>query len=359
MRTLYLLLAFVFVQGHLTAQEQIGWRVDKYAGINNAVLQPAAPVNMPLDWDVNVLEGSFFLSNNYAYLSRTGILPLLGILKRGEPLFMSEVTMDGETAATYEPSRVTFNYYDGDRRRFGYVSSSILGPSFSYRYKENTRFGFLTRLRIMGSGLSLDGDYSYFPYHARHWGTENDFEVSKMNLASAVFTEVGFNVAHAIKRKKGQWNLGATVNVIGAFRGAYIENTREFQYFKVDSFIVAGTGANLHTGYTQDFVQVAGYRPRVNGMGFGLDFGVQYLTGRRPGRNGGYRWELGLSLLDAMEDLVQGHGTHPLLPLRRVVPAAGLELLQKADVVHRPQLAQQRGVCLCAQLSRCQHCVVH
>ncbi len=293
---LYLLMIWVWCQGNLSAQELIGWRVDDYAGINNAVLQPAAPVNMPLEWDINIFEGSLFLSNNYAYLSRTGVLPLLGILRRGEPLFTSELQLDSETA-TYQPGRVTFNYYNGDRRRFGYVSASFLGPSFSYRFKERTRLGVLTRFRAMGSGMSLDGDFSYFPYHARHWGTENEFEVSKMNLASAMFTQVGFNISHAIPRKKGQWNVGATLNLIGGLRGAYFRNLREFQYHKVDSFIIAGTDPLLHAGYTTDFVQVTGYRPKLNGYGFGLDFGVQYLTGKR--RTGEYRWKLGFSLLDA------------------------------------------------------------
>ena len=49
------------------SQEQIGLRVENYAGVGSLSLNPTWQTTNPLAWDLNLVEASVFMDNNYAY----------------------------------------------------------------------------------------------------------------------------------------------------------------------------------------------------------------------------------------------------------------------------------------------------
>ena len=50
------------------AQEQLGLRMERYAGVNSLMHNPANNLVSPLKWDVNLVELGVFVDNNYAFI---------------------------------------------------------------------------------------------------------------------------------------------------------------------------------------------------------------------------------------------------------------------------------------------------
>jgi len=58
-------------------QEQLGLRLENYAGVSSIPLNPAGNLTNPLRWDVNLVGAGMFWSNNYAFIKKTNTLDLI------------------------------------------------------------------------------------------------------------------------------------------------------------------------------------------------------------------------------------------------------------------------------------------
>ena len=57
----------------LHAQEQLGMRFERFAGLNGATLNPAQSAFMPHPWEVNLVGADVFFENNYCYVTNAGV----------------------------------------------------------------------------------------------------------------------------------------------------------------------------------------------------------------------------------------------------------------------------------------------
>src|SRR5690606_12877543 len=63
-------LLFVFSFGKISAQEQLGWMNDNYAGVNAIDLQPASIVDSRFKFDMSLVHFNYHVMNNYVGLKR-------------------------------------------------------------------------------------------------------------------------------------------------------------------------------------------------------------------------------------------------------------------------------------------------
>ena len=63
------------------AQEQLGLRLDNYAGVNALTLNPAANATNPLTWDVNLAGFGAWLNTNLGYIQKASVSKVLNNMK--------------------------------------------------------------------------------------------------------------------------------------------------------------------------------------------------------------------------------------------------------------------------------------
>lgn len=295
MRTFPLPLILCCVVTGIFAQEQLSWRLDNYAGINSAFYNPAAPANSPLGWDINLLEISHYSDNNYAYLDNTSGLKALKMLRNwdAENFYFFRVGRIPNDFDYKGKDVLLYNYFEGDRGRYGYTHTAALGPSLSFRLAGGTSLGLFTRARVLASAIGLDGDLSYYTYNYRPYG--ETFIIDPVEVGLGGWTEIGLNLAQAIPTATGRFNIGVSARRLSAYQSVYLRNDFAFDYAKVAMDSIQGENFRLSGGMTDDWLDLEGDLSS-NGNGWAVDLGIQYLAGMDD--EGNYLWKFGLALLD-------------------------------------------------------------
>lgn len=289
MQRTILYLAAWLLPALLSGQMQLGWRADNYSGINSALLNPAAPLNTPYSWDLNLMEGSVFAANNYAYVRQTSLGKLFNTDENTN--FVSAPDADGET----KPGDVIIDYFNNNRTRFASVQWAYLGPSLSVRVAPLTRVGVFTRFRSMLSARKIDEDLSYYIFTERPFNTPT--LIDPFQVATAIWGELGLNVAQGIPlANDAQLNLGLSIRRLYGYEGGYAANERSFEYTRLSQNTLTGQAPTLSAAFTDSAIESDNYSPAANGKGWGFDLGFQYVA---TDGDGGYRWRVGASLLDA------------------------------------------------------------
>ncbi len=270
------------------AQEQLGIRTSNYAGINATILNPSGHLTSPFSYDVNVLELSQHVSNNYLYLQNTGLVDLL---RRGSSLsFYSAVEPPNGGVG---PDAVFFDFYDDGRTRYAFSTTGVLGPSFYTALDEHHVVGLITRLRGLGSATSIPDNLSFYRWRDRAFN--EPFEADPFRSASLLAVEVGLNYLYRQRRSFGWIGWGATLKYLLPAEGAYLDSPDHLQLMKPDSTRLTSEPFTMDLAFTNTLLQPSSYRPSINGRGLGLDVGFTLTLDRR---GGGYRWKLGAALLD-------------------------------------------------------------
>ena len=284
-----LIIALLLFPLLLSAQMQLGWRTDTYAGINSAILNPALPGRTPYNWDVNLGEASFFLANNYAYLENTSIPALLRLRDADvEVYYRPDLPNDlpaGQETLIYDFSRNS-SYY-------GEEFVQILGPSFSLQLAPQTRIGIFTRWQNMGNTRQLDEDLGYYQWNAIP--SFQEFTLEEGNAAAAAWSEVGLNISQGIETSSGTLLIGANIRRLWGQRGAYFSNRKDFSLSKLPNATgLEGLDFEIEAGFTENLTDTDDYTD-TPGRGWGVDLGMLY---RIDLGDGFYRWEFGIGLLD-------------------------------------------------------------
>lgn len=275
----------------LTAQAQLGQRLDAFAGINGVFLQPAANVSTPYDWDLNLANVGIAFSNNYAFLSNASGF---GLLRDARQNLTADVLEDDQAWALGDQT-YAYDFLNRGEKHFGNFELDVLGPAFSIQVGDWTRIGAFSRFRTSVGARGIDANFSYYPYDQRANGSS--FVLDQTTAAMASWAEVGLHLSQAIPvGDEAELQLGLNARYLIPFEGGYFSNPggTEFTKFGVDTI-------GLRSGVTQ-FAFSGGVRDADNistpsGNGFGFDIGLRYAW--EPLKQGGYRYTLGLSVIDA------------------------------------------------------------
>lgn len=276
------------------SQEQLGMRLERYAGIYSASLNPANTAFNPNRWEISLFSADVFLENSYAYLRNTSLPHAL----RNTSKIVSVI----DTSAENPPVRdaIFQDYFDGKRKMHAVVQARVTGPSFSFRLGEDRVLGLVTAFR---TGIS-----SYKIPRVLAYRTISDLPINQaVNIPPAgvqglAWAEIGLHYSHRNTDADVYTAFGATPRLLLGFEGFFSRAQSAFDYTQRPGDTVTFGSARwdyaLTTGnFTNHSDSV---RARVQGKGFGLDIGYAWAAPDEEGEGDeDYLWRFGVSLIDA------------------------------------------------------------
>lgn len=271
----------------LCAQEQLGIRLDNFSGINATLLNPAGHAATPFSWDVNLLEGAEFISNNYAYLSPFR----LGDAFKADDLefyFGPDLTAE----KPLPPGGRKVDFFTDNRPRYAQLNSSVLGPSFYVRIGQQHTLGLITRLRTAGTAQGVTANLAYYQYDSQPFF--ESFNVSDFKAAMMAWSEIGLHYALQVPQANNTMTLGITLKSTQGYEAIYMHNAQPFQLTKLPGDSLSGSAIDFSFGFTDSNINSDDYKINKNGAGWGLDVGLMFTDGDENG----YNWKWGVALLD-------------------------------------------------------------
>lgn len=284
------------------AQERIGICNSPFAGISGLMINPAAMVNSPYKWDLNLITAHTYFDNNYVYLYQTNL-----------PDFVSDggkthiyANNDYEYSAGHISKYMLYNKEKNSWRKNIYFNALAQGPSFmlslekwSFALGTSVRAGVsFTGMHKTGATLLYEG-LSYNPLQ------NIDITIPRFRLNYLTWHEIAFSAGREIVKKNDILiKAGISYKYIRGLNSAYFLNEGSTLYVPNDSDLFFNN-VNAKYGYTineDNFLQ-------SNGKGHAFDFGV--IFEKKELRNKyqcpnfcnrklelQYSWRLGISLLD-------------------------------------------------------------
>jgi hypothetical protein len=269
----------------LSAQEQLGLRLETYAGVSSLSINPTGNLHNPLKWDINLAGGGFFFENNYASLRETSLSRLLR--HRSDAEFLAAGDVEGPV------SENTFivDFFNDGAKRFVSANGFVAGPSVALRIGGNHSVGIFTNLRSAAGSFNIPNAFSYYKYDARPF--HEMFEVPKLRGALLNWSEIGLNYALKIPTTNGSVNLGINLKYLQGYEAGYLESRTNYQHTKLPGNAVEIGLPDSRYGFAaKDFSSPFAGR---NGRGLGADLGFTWVADEW---DEGYRLKLGASLLD-------------------------------------------------------------
>lgn len=293
MRSSLFLLFFLvaFYSTSLLGQWQTGWALDPHAGINSAMLQPAATSSVPYNWDVNLVQVHGFFDNDFAYLGNASALKILREFQQDQPVEVLERDFIWQVGG----AEYAYDYLNTGKRHFGFGGLDVMGPAISVQVGSTTRIGAFTRARGMASSRNIDTDFSYYPYSEILDGAI--IPVDEIYGAAALWTEVGFHLSQAVElAADAEIRVGGNFRLLSAIDGVSVYNPAGALYGKISLDSASIAQAELEFGFTNG-LRGTPDQGSTAGQGLAGDLGVQ-LAWSSLDQGGGYKFVAGLSLLD-------------------------------------------------------------
>ncbi len=269
------------------SQEQLGLRLENYAGANSISLNPSGNLTNPLSWDFNLVGAGLFFENNYAYIRNTNTIDLLRNANNAE--FISAKRVDD----SLRPSTYIIDYDNDSKKRFASINSFVAGPSLVVKIQENHSIGLFTNMRAALSTLNVPNVFSYYKYD--NWPLYDPFSTHPFDGTFIAWSEIGLNYAVKIPNNSGFVGFGINVKRLTGYEAAYLENLQPWTHTKLIDDNITVEDSRGHYGLTTSNLKENGYGINSSGKGFGFDLGfVQVIQEYEEG----YKWRLGASILD-------------------------------------------------------------
>ena len=283
---LFLLLVFL---GRTQAQEQLGIRLDNYAGINSIILNPAGHMHSPNNWDVNLGEIGQFTFNNYIHFENSS---LVSLINNEEPYVYGPNNLLRDQPA----QGLTLNYKNNSADRFGAGTTTILGPSFYVRINEKHTLGLMTRFRMAASVSGVPNELSYYKFNSQIGRA--GFIMDRASSTLLTWGEIGLNYLYQKETIGGKLGIGITLKSLQGYEAAFVFNETPLEIAKFDKDVIQSSAGSVQYAYTNTILRLTDddYMPTQNGSGISLDLGVSYALG--ASENDSYLLKLGFSILD-------------------------------------------------------------
>lgn len=295
-KTFCLALAFVglcYYCYDLTAQAQLGMRLERYAGIYGAGINPSQTAFAPHKWEVSLFNADAFIENSYGFLWNASVPKALRNIE-----FIRSVA---DTSAENPAPRGAFlqDFFIPERNMHLVLQSRIAGPAFSARLGENHVVGFTTAFRAHFSSYQIPETLVY--RNVSDLPRNQPFRIPPVGLTGMAWGEIGLHYSQLLEMGDLQFAWGASPKLLLGYEGFFVRAAAGFDYtqrlgdttaFSSARWDFATTTANL----TDD--DPANARLRRQGIGFGLDLGASWAMPSGD-EDGGYVWKFGISLTDA------------------------------------------------------------
>jgi len=208
-----LLLAFSSAE----AQRFNGFIYSDFSGILGARVQPASIAGSPYKWDVSLINGDAFITNNIGKLER-----------------------NGETS--------TITRFIDDKTKFLQANASVGGISAMLSLPNNQAIGIQYQLRAQVSANNITPDFvSQVNRFTDARFLNSTTEDQSGELAAAVWRELSFTYAKVVHDDGyNRWKFGVTAKMINTYGGAYVKlNDLDYD--------INGQGLAQFTNWQMDF----------------------------------------------------------------------------------------------------------
>lgn len=273
----------------LQAQAPAGALFDNYGTFPAAYQQPAAGLNSPYHWEVE-LGGQANFENNYVFIRWAAGFWLLNRVRSANVLGVVSGTQKWIVGSkVYD-----FDYFDDDASRFLRFEGSISGPAISFRLGANWRIGAFHRIRLVGDARDVDNQFSFDDYDQLPEGDR--IQVQSSSLQGAAWQEAGLNLARSFATDGGQVGIGINARYINPLSGAQLITSGQTTVTKINRGSVGLEDADVQLGLSGDLLtNNPGAAP---GYGWGLDVGFTYSHGYVSRGSNKPLWTFGAALLD-------------------------------------------------------------
>ncbi|MCP3929707.1 MAG: hypothetical protein GY705_11470 [Bacteroidetes bacterium] len=285
-----LLFSFVITSVSV-GQEQLGLRIDNYAGVNGLMLNPSASLTYPLNWDVNLVGTAHFFGNNYGYIRNTYLLELLKNGQDADFVFGPDYREGGAAPS----DAYVLDFFDNNRRRHASLLSEVIGPSLLIKTGETHSFALFSRFRTMLSAQHVPESLSYYTYE--DYSYFDEFLIDPFTIAGFSYLELGLNYCFRLPAYNGDWGLGISAKYLRGYDAFYFRNKERFTITKLPGNSFGAEAASVEFGDATTNFEGDGfdYKPEKTGSGIALDIGF---TKKVQGNSGEYQWKWGVSLID-------------------------------------------------------------
>lgn len=268
------------------AQERIGLRMERYAGINSVMMNPANNITYPLKWDLNIAAAGVFVDNTYAYFRNTNLIRLA---RNAENIEVASA-LDTDTPTD---GLTILDFYNDRNKHYGKIDVLVTGPSFLFKTEAGHSFGFFTNARVSGGSEDIPWQLNYYYFDETPF--DDPIFVPSFTANVMSWTELGFNYAYQVPTATGNLGFGINLKVLNGYEALWLrsrDNITIRQYAN-DSVTVENINADLML--TTSNKNNTSYDREVNGRGVGIDLGVVLTIDEDEDH---YRWKLGASLMD-------------------------------------------------------------
>ena len=210
--TLFTACLFIFIiLPPANAQEQLGLRTDNYSGVNSIMLNPANFISGEFNWDANIIGAGVFGENNYGFIYNTNVFDIIRKFPNVDGAF------DYDDENEIPDSMLITDYYKSFTKKYYMGLTTILGPSFSMKFKNGQTIGVFTNFRAASSSHDIPSSLNYYfwditPYY-------QDIEVSPVKGAAMAWSEIGLNYGKRFETHNGYIDLGSFCQAFTRLRG--------------------------------------------------------------------------------------------------------------------------------------------
>lgn len=193
MRLLTILL-FILFSKYAEAQYFNGYISSDFSGIIGARLHPAAIANSPYKYDVSLLNGNFYYTNNISYLTKNN---------------------NGDRG---------FRRLDDSQMRFAHVDMRVGGMSALLSLKNRSAIGIQYQLRGAISGINITPDFvqQFGRFQTVNFANQLVTD-QKGDIATSFWHEVGLTYALILSENVySRWKAGATFKFVNPVANAIL-----------------------------------------------------------------------------------------------------------------------------------------
>ncbi len=287
---LFLLFCLCYFPGY--GQAQLGMRLERFAGIQSAALNPANTRFNPCSWDLRLAGADVFFQNNYGFVRNAGVIQLL----RTPEALVS--VLDTTKGGQLPPDALVQDFFGSRQSFFGVFQAQISGIAFSFRVGAHHTVGVVSGIRAGGGAYRLPEILNYPVVSNLPRGEVN--VIPKLRVAGMVWSEAGLHYSYSNDEGDYLLAFGVTPKLLWGYEGFFVRANTAFDYTQRRGDTLAFARARWEYGLTTDQLtaEPSAIRPQVNGHGFGVDLGFSIAAPLETGLTD-YFWRLGVALLDA------------------------------------------------------------
>jgi Family of unknown function (DUF5723) len=280
----------------LSAQDQLGLRLERYSGISSATINPANLSGMAMKWDVNLGGFGQFVETNYGFIANSSVPKVLLTPRDTSHFYITSLAPD---ATPPKKGQVVIDFEQRKRKFFGENRTLLMLPSFAFHLGKKNTVGFSVNGRADAMSHTLPASLGYPRYDAHPRNEE--FKIGRMSVAGMAYLDAAAHFSHKTELENGSLAVAASLHILSGFEGGYARGDGSFFLTKIqgDSLIFRNT--EFEGGVTNsNFGILNGEKPRVspNGIGMGFDFGFVFTKHSDILDENDYPWKIGFSVLD-------------------------------------------------------------